>query len=119
MRVTITPEKAQELLNKNDSNRPMNKAHARKFASDMTEGLWKYNGDPIRLSADGNLLDGQHRLQACVYAGIPFETEIIEDLPQEVMVTIDTGRRRSAADALHFMTGGSAVQIAASSRARA
>lgn len=119
MRVTITPEKAQELLNNNPKNRNLSKPLARKYASDMKDGLWQYNGDAIRVSKTGELLDGQHRLQACVYAGMPFEAELIEGLSETVLPTIDAGRRRSASDALHIMAGGSAqtnAGIAASAR---
>lgn len=119
MRTTMTPERAQELLNNNPKNRNFSKPLARKYASDMKDGLWQYNGDPIRLNEKGELLDGQHRLQACVYAGVSFECELIEGLPDTVMPTIDAGRRRSASDALHMMAGGSAAAnagIAASAR---
>lgn len=118
MRVTITPEKAGELLAMNTNNRNMNKAAVKKYADDMREGLWQYNGDPIRVSATNVLLDGQHRLQACVQSGVSFECELIENLPDEVRPTIDTGRKRSAADVLNIMTGSSMANggIAAAGR---
>ena len=119
MRYTMTPEKAQELLNNNPKNRNLSKPLARKYASDMKDVLWVYNGDPIRVNDRGELIDGQHRLQACVYAGVPFECELIEGLPDSVMPTIDAGRRRSASDALHMMSGGNASHnagVAASAR---
>lgn len=119
MKTTITPERAKALLSNNPNNRNLSKPLARKYASDMRDGLWQYNGDPIRVSVNGELLDGQHRLEACVISGASFETELIEGLPSEIMPTVDTGRRRSAGDALHIMTGGSAQNnagIAASSK---
>ncbi len=119
MRVTMTPEKAKELLAKNDSNRNMSKPLARKYAADMRDGLWQYNGDAIRVSKSGELLDGQHRLQACVYANVSFDTELIEGMSEDIMPTIDAGRRRSAGDALHIAGGGSAQNnagVAASAR---
>jgi hypothetical protein len=119
VKVTITPERARDLLARNPNNRNMSKPLARKYASDMKDGLWQYNGDPIRVSKSGDLLDGQHRLEACVIAGVPFDAELIEGLSVEIMPTIDSGRRRSAGDALHIMTGGSAQNnagLAASTR---
>lgn len=119
MKTTITPEKARELLANNPNNRNLSKPLARKYAADMKEGLWQYNGDPIRVSKEGELLDGQHRLEACVLSGVSFETEMIVDLPAAIMPTIDNGRRRSAGDAIHILTGGSAQHnagIAASAR---
>lgn len=119
MRVTITPEKASELLASNPNNRNLSKQLVRKYASDMASGLWQYNGDSIRVSEDGHLLDGQHRLSACVASGVSFDAELIENLPSAVVPTLDNGRRRSAGDALHILSGGSAQNnagIAASSR---
>jgi len=119
LRVTITPEKAQELLNNNPKNRNMSKPLAKKYASDIAAGLWQYNGDAIRTNDKGELIDGQHRLQAIVYAGTSIDAELIEGLSDTVVPTIDAGRRRSAGDALHILTGGSAQNnagIAASSR---
>lgn len=119
MRVTITPERAAELLANNPNNRNLSKPLAKKYASDMEAGLWLYNGDPIRTNEKGELIDGQHRLQAAVISGLSFEAELIEGLPDSVVPTIDSGRRRSAGDALHIITGGSAQNnagIAASSR---
>lgn len=118
MRVTITPEKAQELLALNTNNRNLSKALAKKYASDMVDGLWKYNGDPIRVSESGILLDGQHRLQACVSAQVPFEAELIEGLPEDVRPTIDTGRKRSAADTLNIITGSNKSNGAVAASAR-
>jgi len=105
MRVTMTPEWSQELMAKNTNNRNLNKKLAQKYASDMKDGLWLYNGDAIRVSVSDVLLDGQHRLQGCIYAGVPFETELFTDLPDEVRPTLDTGRKRSAADVLHMLSG--------------
>lgn len=119
MKITMTPDKARDLLSRNPNNRNLSKPLARKYASDMKDGLWLYNGDPIRVSKAGDLLDGQHRLEACVISGVSFETELLEGFPDTVMPTIDTGRRRSAGDALHIITGGSAQNnagIAASAR---
>ena len=119
MKMTMTPDKARELLARNPNNRNMSKKLAQKYAGDMKEGMWLYNGDPIRVSKAGDLLDGQHRLEACVISGMSFDTELIEELDDKIMPTIDNGRRRSAGDAIHILTGGSAQNnagIAASTR---
>lgn len=107
MRVTITPEKAKTLLVMNTKNRKLSRKLVQKYASDMAAGRWPYNGDPIRVSVSNVLLDGQHRLEACIAAGEPFESELIEGLPDEVQKTIDGGRKRSAADVVNIINGGS------------
>ncbi|MDP2620568.1 MAG: hypothetical protein Q8P46_10395, partial [Hyphomicrobiales bacterium] len=76
-RCRITPELAREWLEKtNRKNRPLSELKWTAYAVDMLEGRWQYNGDAIRFGSDGVLLDGQHRLMACVEAGIPFETDV-------------------------------------------
>lgn len=107
MRVKITPEKAKHLLVMNTKNRKMSRKLRAIYAADMAAGRWAYNGDPIRVSETNVLLDGQHRLQACVDAGVPFESELIEGLPDSVRMTIDGGRKRSAADVMNMINGGS------------
>lgn len=58
MKTIITPKKARELLKLNTRNRKLSKALVSKYAGDMRAGRWPYNGDPIRVSKDGVLLDG-------------------------------------------------------------
>jgi len=74
------------------------------LASEMARGRWKLNGDPIRFSRDGRLLDGQHRLWACVESGESFASVVVMDLDVNVFTTIDQGKRRSPAD--HLVVAG-------------
>lgn len=97
--VTMTPAKAKELLAKNTHNRPANKKHVNGLAKDMLAGRWKPNGDTIRVG-NGRLIDGQHRLIACVQSGVSFETLLVTGIENDVFDTIDTGKRRGGADTL-------------------
>ena len=98
---TITPDYAAALLAKNTSNRPFTSSHADTIANGIRRGEWKLNGDAIRISDDGVLLDGQHRLTAIVRAGVPVQSVVIGGLPRDVFDTIDIGaKRRSTADVL-------------------
>ena len=58
------------------------------------------NGETVKIASDGTILDGQHRLYACIQAGVPFETVVIRGLPPEAQDTIDTGMARKFADQL-------------------
>lgn len=102
-RVTITPEMAEGLLAKNTNNRHVSEYSVGKLVAAMTNGEWVFNGDAIRVADNGQLLDGQHRLIACIESGVPFETMVISGLPASVFTTIDTGRSRTAGDALSMM----------------
>lgn len=97
--VTITPEIAKRLLEINTANRPLNEAHVRSLAREMEAGKWQFNGDPIRFSGRF-LLDGQHRLEACVRSEKAFTAVVISGLSDDVFATIDIGVRRNAAHTL-------------------
>jgi hypothetical protein len=105
VRVTVTPQQAKAWLENNTHNRSMRELHWMSMALDMLEGRWKYNGDAVRFSADGTLLDGQHRLRACIEAQVPFETDVVFGLDPAVMDTIDIGRARRASDVVTLNGG--------------
>ena len=96
----ITPDIAAAWLDKNVNNRNRQKRSVDKYARDMANRNWKLSGDPIRFDEHGVLLDGQHRLAACVQAGVPFESVVIYGIKAEAKNTIDTGKPRSMADVL-------------------
>jgi len=74
----VTPELAAELLaNPEDRNRPMKTTVVAKYKRRLAQKLWRLTGEPILLSLRGGLLDGQHRLTACVESGVPFLTVIL------------------------------------------
>lgn len=95
---TITPQIAQMYLTHNVINRKKSDKTIDTYAIDMKEGRWRLNGDAIRFSKSGNLLDGQHRLMACLKAGVPFNTYVTRGLDEDCFVTIDNGKIRSAGD---------------------
>ena len=96
----ITPERAQELLDRAKPNRNIREVRAIEIAMDMEAGRWECNGETIIIAPNGRVLDGQHRLLACIISGIPFQTFISYDIPEKVFDTINGGRVRTAADIL-------------------
>lgn len=66
----------------------------------MRGGLWKFNGETLKFSKSGKLLDGQHRLNALIESGTTQKFYVIQGLPDDTMSTIDTGITRGAADIL-------------------
>lgn len=102
-RIIVTPEIAQAWLDKNTGNRKVKGRHVTTIARDMAEGRFVYTADPIRFDTDGRLIDGQHRLLACVKAGTPFETLVVYGLPPSVQSAIDTNAVRSPSDTLAMM----------------
>ena len=101
--ITITPEMAEKMLEKNIANRKVNQANVNRIAADMTTGNYKVNGETIKISSTGEIIDGQHRLLACVKSGMSFDTYIVYNVEREAVGTIDMGKGRSVADSLNVM----------------
>jgi len=102
VKMTVTPDKAKQWLELNTRNRPLNEKLVAIYASDMKAGRWQYNGDAIRFDYNGNLIDGQHRLKACVESGVPFTTDVIGGLEPKAIQTIDIGCVRNASHIAHM-----------------
>jgi hypothetical protein len=115
--VQMTPERARELLDQNHDNRRLSPEAVAKLARDLRDGNFRFNGDAIRVRADGVLADGQHRLAACVEAGVPFQTLLVTGLGRDDVLTLDRGRKRSIGDNLTIAYGyPSGTQLAAACR---
>lgn len=112
----VTPELAIEWLETNTHNRPKRDRRIGMYARDMAAGNWLLNGDAIRFSETGVLLDGQHRLMACIEAETAFETIVVRGLPNETQATMDHGSTRRMADELHLRSEKNATTLAAIAR---
>lgn len=98
--IDITPARAAELLQSNTHNRTVSHTNLLKVKTALTRGEWKFNGEAIKVAADGTILDGQHRLMACVETGVTFTSLVIYGLPHESQATMDTGKSRELKDVL-------------------
>lgn len=99
---TISPETAKEYLSRNVNNRKIKKLAKEMYVRDITSDNWVLNGDTICFDVEGNLVDGQHRLLACIEAGKEFETLVVRGVQSKAKDTIDTGVNRTSADILDF-----------------
>lgn len=97
--VEIDPDMARLYLDERAQNRNVSRATITAYADDMRSGRWAINGSTIVVDQDGRLIDGQHRLEACVEAGVAFSTYLVQ-VDSQAMHTIDTGRKRTVGDAL-------------------
>ena len=96
----VTPQGATELLSRKRPTASENPAAIAAYAESMREGGWILNGMPLILSRTGVLLDGVQRLRACIKADTPFLTVLAQNIPDDVLHTIDQQRRRSFAGVL-------------------
>lgn len=103
---TITPDVARDFLQWNTRNLPVRPSVVDFYASEMSAGRWALTHQGIAFGEiDGIkvLIDGQHRLLACVQSGVTIEAWVTWDAPIATQVLVDKGRIRSVADELlHF-----------------
>lgn len=115
--VNITPESAKMMLEKNTSNRPKSLARINSFAEQMKQGEWALTGESIIIADDGTLLNGQHRLEAVIVAGVAVSFFVIRGINKETFKYMDTGKNRSAGDVLAIAGHANASNLASIAKA--
>lgn len=112
-RLLISPERAEIMLQWNDRNRPISQHTIRRYQAAMSAGQWTYTGEAIIFSKD-HLIDGQHRLMACVKSGKPFDALVVFGAPDDAFAFIDVGKTRTAGDifGIHGVTNAKAAAAA-------
>lgn len=98
--VHVTPSLAERYLRGNTSNRPLNRLHVATMSHILKAGDMVMNGEAIILGIDGTLLNGQHRLTACVESGIGFDAMVVEGIDLNAFRTLDGGKKRTTGDVL-------------------
>ena len=113
---TIGPDDAKELLKLNTKNRGLRKGLVESLKRDIKTDRWVLNGETIKISNTGVLLDGQHRLQAVVEADKPIVTMVVRGLDDATQTTVDSGARRQLHDVLKISGEPNATTLAAAAR---
>ncbi|GAB3659310.1 hypothetical protein GCM10027596_16710 [Nocardioides korecus] len=85
----VTPEMAESWLSRNANNRNLRGQVIASYARDVAAGSWVLNGETVKISTAGQLLDGQHRLIAVVEANVMAPMIVVREIPAEVMPTVD------------------------------
>lgn len=101
-RVSLTPLFAQELILRNPHNRTRSEAVVSRYARDLKEGRWVFNGEPIIVASDGTLTDGQHRVHAVIAADCAMDTMMVFGVDPKTRTTTDQGRSKTAGDYLEM-----------------
>ena len=101
--VTMTPAKAQELLDRSDlRNRKATKSLVLELSRRILEGEWQCSPQGISLCPKGNIVDGQHRLLAIAKAGRSVPIRVTYNTPPETFTILDCGKKRTAGDILYI-----------------
>lgn len=98
----ITPDQAREWLGKTQRQRALSQKRMEAISHAIRAGNWQVNGETIIISAAGEVLDGQHRLRACIEADMPIRSVVCLGVDSAAIDTIDTGASRRIADVLHI-----------------
>lgn len=115
--VTVTPDLAEKWLGKNVKNRHISQRVVDKYAKAMAAGEWLLDGESIKFAVNGDLIDGQHRLKAVMESDRSISTFVVRGIPSVAQTVIDTGRARTAGDALGIAGFADSSNLAASARA--
>lgn len=97
---TITPEKAEEWLATSTYNRAITLSRVDRYARAMLAGKWSLTGEPIIFSDIGALMQGHHRLNACIKSGVEFTTLVVRGTSDSARIATDSGRPWSFSDHL-------------------
>jgi hypothetical protein len=101
-RRTITPAFAEMILQRYapaGTNRRLRASYAASIAAEIGKGRWNPNTHQGIAFTDGGILsDGQHRLTACVLAGLSITLPVTYGQPEDVFTVIDQNTPRAAAD---------------------
>jgi len=113
----ITPQIAESWLKKSRGTnyRKLDKKRVKIYETAMSRGEWELNGQSIQLRGDGTVLDGQHRLQAIINAGVTIEMLVVFDVKSDGL-HIDRGKPRNVAQHLQYMKVKNATQSAVVAR---
>lgn len=101
---TITPEEAAFILEEcNANNRPLRPGKVAQYANDMRNGSWMLNGEAIIFDENGDLADGQHRLNGVIVADVPVEFLLTMGVERESRLYLNMGGARNVRDARAFV----------------
>lgn len=99
--VTLSPVLAKLLLERNEENRPISEVNLDRIKRDIEGNLWEFNGEPVIISKDGYLNDGQHRCRAVVETGQSIRMVIVFGPQRHSRLTLDQGTPRTTG---HFLS---------------
>ncbi len=109
----ITPAVATDWMKYNTGNRTMKERSVETFADDQITGNWKFTHQGIAFGYDGELKDGQNRLEAVKKSGKTIRILVFIGLSDEAKGVVDTGVVRTNLDAARF-AGINATKLAIS-----
>lgn len=102
----IDATKAANWLSRNVRNRPLRTRLLKRISDQIRRGEWELNGESIIWANDNTIIDGQHRLQAIVDAGVSapgLPCIVVYGVSPDAYKSIDSGASRLAKDDLGLL----------------
>ena len=96
----MTVNKAKLILTRNKSNRPLNQDNISFICHAMKQNNFMFTGESIIIGKNGDLMDGQHRLEALIITGKEQYFVVVSNVNNDAFKHIDIGKTRSAGDVL-------------------
>jgi len=96
--ILMTVELAHVLRPKNKHNRAKVTNFIDVWSTVMKKGEWFLNGDTITMDRDGNMLDGQHRIEGVIKSGVPVPMILITGIDPAAYSSKDCGKPRVVKD---------------------
>lgn len=90
----ITPTMAREMIeNLRDPHRKLDLETVDELKALMLRGEWEMKPDPIILDENNRVVEGYHRLKACIEANTDFKAIIVRGLNPDIRHTMDARGR--------------------------
>jgi hypothetical protein len=96
----IDKSMAEALLEYNTGNRSLSRRKVDRLVRQMQNGTFENTGEPIILSREGVLNDGQHRLVALTEADVTVDLDVRFGIARKAFVKTNTGAPRTSGDVL-------------------
>lgn len=97
----ISPHQAAMWLQKNENNRKMREDRALALSRAIEDGKFQMTHQSLAFTRSGRLLDGQHRLRACVLANRSITVPVAFNVPETAFPVMDAGLIRKMYERLH------------------
>lgn len=100
----VTPADADDIMaHHNNRNRPLIETAIKDYSASLVADEWPINGETISFDINGDIVDGQNRIEAVRRTRIAMRTLIVTGLPPEVRDTVGGARARRTRDDLAIM----------------
>jgi hypothetical protein len=101
---TVTPDIARKMLDETEArgftNRGIRRTRVERMAHAIELGQWQVTHQPLAVTDDGIVLDGQHRLLAVIQAGVDVQMLVMRGADPGTFKVLDTGAVRTTGDSL-------------------